>query len=49
MKMTLIDEEMLSRVKDVEINYFKGRFGENFTYMRDLDFPFIYQTTVLRA
>lgn len=49
MKMTLIDDEMLSRVKEVEINYFKSRFGENFTYMRDIDFPLVYHTTILRA
>jgi hypothetical protein len=38
MKMTLLDEQLLAKVKKVEITYFMKRFGSRFMGIREIDY-----------
>jgi hypothetical protein len=38
MKMTLLDEKLLAKVKRVEITYFTKRFGSKFIGIREIDY-----------
>lgn len=36
--MTLLDEQLLAKVKKVEITYFTKRFGSKFMGIREIDY-----------
>lgn len=49
MKMTLMDDELLEKVKKVEINYFITRFGSEMKNIKEIDYCKLERSVLLRC